>query len=132
MIGADLTEITNTTAIPLQLSYDILMNQKLGIRSAAGVTWNRQSVATDLTARLLQRGDFLLGRTRIVTRENLLKKTYWTGQLVSGIVYRPASRWQFDLSLRYGYALSKLANTEGVTSDLSRFSLQVGGKFQLF
>lgn len=132
LINADLTETTATTSIPLQLSYDVSVTNKLVIRTAAGVAWNRQTVDTDLTARLLQRGDFILGRTRIVTRENLLKQTYWTGQLISGIVYRPTARFQFGVSLRYGYGLGKLADVEGATSDLSRFSLQVGGKYQLF
>lgn len=132
LINAELVEETTTFVLPIQISYDLQLGTKLAIRAGGGLSWNQQSIQTGLTARLLERGDLLLGRARIVSRENLLQQAYWTGQLSSGLVYRPKERWQIDLSAQYNSGLGKLTTTEGVVADLSRLSVQLGAKFQLF
>ncbi|MEL6274715.1 MAG: hypothetical protein AAFU03_06425, partial [Bacteroidota bacterium] len=124
LFGMDVEESVKITRIPLLVTYDWAISGPFQIRLAAGPSWTNQRVQTDLSSRLTRVNGFRLRQTRLRSREQLIKDTYWTAMAGVALIYRPNQHWEIGLQPQWSRNLNQLSVDRNLHATYNRFHLQ--------
>lgn len=93
LVEAQLKEKLTVSQIPLLLTYDLPLGNRLSLQVGSGMSWQQNKINTEQQARLVQAGRFQLRRSRTLSREAFVKESLWLGQANLGLNYQLAKRW---------------------------------------
>lgn len=127
LIEAQLEERIRTTQVPLLLTYDQALGNRLSLRLGSGISWQRHQIQTEQQARLIQAGRFQVRRSRMVSRTALVNESLWLGQLSVGLDYQLGSRWSVIGQVN---AYTQLGNTQSDAGSAVNYQ-GVGGQLLL-
>ncbi|MEM6395754.1 MAG: hypothetical protein AAF741_05360 [Bacteroidota bacterium] len=122
-LGVSAQEEVETISVPVLIAYDQPVGQRLRLRLASGLAWNRQNISLDLQSRLSNARELNIRQSRVRSNEQFLNQDYWTAQFQAGIALRTGKQWEFALSPQFSTSLTRLGEDRNLNVGFQQVSI---------